>query len=95
MVEDLQVSGMSRSAKGTAENPGRTVRAKSGLNRSILDQGWFEFRRQLGYKLDWLGGELVRPPPPHVSEVLGLRPCVGGEPGKPGTVCLQILWDLG
>jgi putative transposase len=29
------------------------------LNKSILDQGWFEFRRQLGYKLSWEGGRLV------------------------------------
>jgi putative transposase len=31
------------------------VRAKSGLNRSILDQGWGEFRRQLEYKQAWRG----------------------------------------
>ena len=28
------------------------------LNKSILDQGWFEFKRQLNYKLDWKGGSL-------------------------------------
>ncbi|HCV4054169.1 TPA: transposase, partial [Shigella sonnei] len=50
VIEDLKVSNMSKSAKGTAEQHGRNVRAKSGLNRSILDQGWFEFRRQLEYK---------------------------------------------
>lgn len=63
-VEDLQVSNMSRSAAGTAEKPGKNVRAKSGLNRSILDQGWFEVRRQLGYKLMWRGGKLT-PVPAH------------------------------
>ncbi len=47
-LEDLQVRNMSQSAAGTTEKPGRTVRAKSGLNKSILDQGWFEFRRQSG-----------------------------------------------
>nr|WP_296751407.1 hypothetical protein [Thioalkalivibrio sp.] len=41
---------LSTSAAGTVEAPGRNVRAKSGLNRSILDQGWFEFRRQLDYQ---------------------------------------------
>jgi putative transposase len=46
-IEDLQVHNMSKSAAGTADAPGRNVRAKSGLNKSILDQGWFEFRRQL------------------------------------------------
>jgi putative transposase len=30
---------MSKSAKGDQENPGRKVKAKSGLNKSILDQG--------------------------------------------------------
>ena len=58
-VEGLHIRGMSASARGTEEDPGRNVRAKSGLNRSILDQGWFEFRRQLAYKLCWQGGSLV------------------------------------
>jgi putative transposase len=48
VMEDLQVRNMSRSAAGSAERPGRNVRAKSGLNKAILDQGWYEFRRQLG-----------------------------------------------
>ena len=39
-VEDLNVTGMTRSAKGTREAPGRNVRAKAGLNRAILAQGW-------------------------------------------------------
>ena len=44
VVEDLKVRNMvrnvTRSAKGDLTNPGRQVKAKSGLNRSILDQGW-------------------------------------------------------
>ncbi|MEH8115951.1 transposase, partial [Gallibacterium anatis] len=44
-IEDLQVSNMSKSAKGTAEQHGKNVAAKSGLNQAILDQSWFEFRR--------------------------------------------------
>lgn len=58
-VEELQIRNMSRSAAGTDDEPGKNVRAKSGLNKSILDQGWFEFRRQLDYKLAWNGGWLV------------------------------------
>ena len=58
-VEGLNIKGMSSSARGTIEEPGRNIRAKSGLNKSILDQGWHEFQRQLGYKLSWKGGELV------------------------------------
>uniref|UniRef100_D5X4A9 Transposase, IS605 OrfB family n=1 Tax=Thiomonas intermedia (strain K12) TaxID=75379 RepID=D5X4A9_THIK1 len=67
-IEDLQVRNMSKSAAGTTEKPGRNVRAKSGLNKAILDQGWFEFRRQLDYKLAWNGGWLVAVPPQYTSQ---------------------------
>lgn len=39
--EDLRVRNMSKSAAGTADAPGRNVRAKSGLNKFILDQARF------------------------------------------------------
>lgn len=76
VVEDLKVGNMSRSASGTVENPGRNVRAKSGLNKSILDQGWFEFRRQLAYKLEWLGGKLLAVPPQYTSQTCNHCGCV-------------------
>jgi putative transposase len=66
-IEDLKVRNMSRSAAGSVEMPGRHVRAKSGLNKSILDQGWFEFRRQLKYKLAWSSGMLLAVPPANTS----------------------------
>jgi len=59
VMEDLKVRNMSASAKGTIAVPGRNVRAKSGLNKSILDQGWYEFRRQLSYKQEWNGGSVI------------------------------------
>src|SRR5690554_3950053 len=65
--EDLQVRNMSKSAAGTPEQPGKHVRAKSGLNKAILDQGWFELRRQLDYKLAWAGGHLIVVPPQNTS----------------------------
>ncbi|MFU5322046.1 RNA-guided endonuclease InsQ/TnpB family protein [Pseudomonas aeruginosa] len=73
-IEDLQVRNMSKSAAGTAEAPGRNVRVKSGLNKAILDQGWFEFRRQLDYKLAWNGGYLIAVPPQNTSRTC---PCCG------------------
>lgn len=68
VIEDLKVSNMSRSAKGNAENLGTQVKAKSGLNRSILDQGWHEFRRQLEYKQAFRGGEVLAVPAHHTSQ---------------------------
>ncbi|ASC31887.1 RNA-guided endonuclease InsQ/TnpB family protein [Klebsiella pneumoniae] len=68
VIEDLKVSNMSKSAKGTAERHGRNVRAKSGLNRSILDQGWYEMRRQLEYKQFWRGGQVLAIPPAYTSQ---------------------------
>ncbi|WP_043885301.1 RNA-guided endonuclease InsQ/TnpB family protein [Gallibacterium anatis] len=73
-VEDLQVSNMSRSAKGTVEEHGKNVAAKSGLNQAILDQSWFEFRRQLDYKTQWQGGFLVAVPAQNTSRTC---PCCG------------------
>ncbi len=49
-AEDLRVKNMSRSAKGTVDEPGTCVRAKSGPNRSILDQGWGKGIPQLDCK---------------------------------------------
>jgi putative transposase len=46
-VEDLKITNMTRSAKGTRENPGRNVRAKAGLNRGILASGWGLLVRRL------------------------------------------------
>ena len=66
-VEDLQIKNMTKSASGSKTNPGKNVRAKSGLNRAILDQGWFEFRRQLEYKQAWRGGVVVAVSPRNTS----------------------------
>jgi putative transposase len=66
-IEDLQVRNMSRSASGSFEQPGKNVAVKSGLNKSILDQGWAEFRRQLECKLTWAGGTLIAVPPHNTS----------------------------
>ena len=60
-LEDLQVKNMSASAKG------KGARAKSGLNRSILDASPFELRRQLEYKTAWRGGLLIPVPPQNTS----------------------------
>ena len=66
-LEDLRIRNMSASAAGTIGMPGKNVRAKAGLNRSILDAAWGEFARQLAYKLDWRGGRVFRVSPAYTS----------------------------
>jgi transposase len=39
-LEDLNILAMTRSARGTTVQPGRNVRQKAGLNRSIRASGW-------------------------------------------------------
>ena len=68
VVEDLAVASMSKSARGNMNQPGKNVRAKAGLNKSILDQGWYEFRRQLEYKQTWRGGEVIAVAAHHTSQ---------------------------
>jgi putative transposase len=67
-MEDLQVSNMSKSSKGSIEKLGSNVKAKSGLNKAILDQGRGELTRQLSYKQHWRGGVLVLVPPQYKSQ---------------------------
>ena len=67
-IEDLQVRNMSKSSKGSSDQPGKMVKQKSGLNRAILDQGWGEFRRQLEYKVGWQGAILLAVPAHHTSQ---------------------------
>ena len=59
VIEDLNVRGMSRSARGTGDRPGRHVRAKAGQNRALLDGGFGELRRMLEYKCAWYGSRLL------------------------------------
>ena len=67
-VEDLQIRNMTRSASGTLENPGKNVRQKAGLNRSITEQTWGLIRNQLHYKAAWAGRELVAVDPKFTSQ---------------------------
>jgi putative transposase len=49
-VEDLKIRKMTRSGKGTRENPGQNTRQKAGLNREILRSGWGLLVRRLEQK---------------------------------------------
>ncbi len=64
VVEDLNTKGMTKSARGTVEAPGKQVKQKSGLNRSILASGWGSWERKLAYK----AGDLRKVNPAYTSQ---------------------------
>ena len=54
VIEDLNVRGMLERGQ-----PSMLKRQKRGLARSIADMGFFEFRRQLEYKMQARGGQVI------------------------------------
>ncbi len=69
VVEALKIKNMTKSAKGNMEKHGKHVKQKSGLNKSILDQGWGTFKQFLAYKLKYnYGTELVLVNPRYTSQ---------------------------
>ena len=68
VVEDIKPKDMTKSAKGTRENPGKNVRQKAGLNRAILEQCWGMLVMMLAYKM--VGG-VIRVPAAYTSQMCG------------------------
>ena len=67
-VENLNVRGMARSARGTVERPGQNVRAKSALNRSIQSAGWGRLVTRLEHKAP---GRVEKINPAYTSQTCG------------------------
>lgn len=68
VLEDLKTKNMTRSAKGTLDQPGRNVRAKSGLNRAILAKGWHQFELALTSAARYTGTTVVKVPAAYTSQ---------------------------
>ncbi|MEW5833211.1 transposase [Sulfuricurvum sp. IAE1] len=68
VVEDLKIKNMTKSAKGTEEKPGKNVKQKQGLNRSITQQSWGLFFELLEYKVIARGGRFIKVDPQHTSQ---------------------------
>ncbi|GAB2727952.1 RNA-guided endonuclease InsQ/TnpB family protein [Kitasatospora kifunensis] len=67
-IEDLAITNMVKSAKGTVENPGTRVRQKAGLNRAIAGEAWGRTVELLAYKLTDRGGHLIKVPAAGTSQ---------------------------
>ncbi len=65
IVEDLNIKAMTKSAKGTIENPGKNVKAKSALNRKILQNSWSLFFKLFEYKTNH---NLIKVDPKYTSQ---------------------------
>jgi putative transposase len=66
-VEALVIRNMVRSTKGTVDDPGRNVAAKSGLNRSIADAGWGTLVTLIREKAESAGRVVVSVDPKNTS----------------------------
>jgi putative transposase len=65
--EGLRIPAMTAAARGTVEEPGKNVRQKAGLNRSILDKGWGEAEHRTGQKVLRHGHLNLSVPAPYTS----------------------------
>ncbi len=68
-IEDLSIKDLTRSARGTIDEPGEDVRKKANINRSMLSQTWGEFAEMLAYKAEGAGMQLVRVDPAYTSQI--------------------------
>ncbi|WP_243710989.1 transposase [Actinomadura sp. KC216] len=68
VLEALNTRGMTASAKGTMEQPGTNVAAKSALNRKILDKGWRMFELACRNKARHAGTAVLTVNPAYTSQ---------------------------
>ncbi|MGY3582272.1 putative transposase [Bradyrhizobium sp. USDA 4341] len=66
-VEELRLKNLTRSARGTAAEPGKNVRQKAGLNRAMLDASPARLIELLTYKAARAGGMVVKIDPRNTS----------------------------
>ena len=86
-LEALRVDAMTASASGTVDQPGRNVRQKAGLNRSILDVGWAQFTIILTAKAESAGRRVVRVNPSYTSVTCHTCGARCGRPRQDTVVC--------
>lgn len=67
-LEQLLITNMTRTAKGTLDQPGSNVSQKTGLNRAILNEGWATLAQYITYKLEERNGTVIPVPAAGTSQ---------------------------
>lgn len=93
VVEQLQITNMVKSARGTLGEPGRNIAQKSGLNRSIHAEAWSRTVTMLAYKIARCGGTLAKVPAPDTSR--RCHACGFTTPGSRQTQALFVCKNAG
>ena len=68
VLEDLRLRTMTRSAKGSIDEPGRNVAAKAGLNRALLDAGFGMIAQLIAEKAESAARSFVSVDPKYTSQ---------------------------
>jgi len=84
-IEDLRVANMTRRCRGKGR------RAKAGLNRSVQDANFYEFRRQLEYKAKLYGATVIAVNPAYTSQRCSVCGHIesGNRPSQAVFLCLD------
>lgn len=67
-LEDLDIKQMTKSNKGTKDNPGENVKEKANFNRDMLRNSWGRFSSLVSYKGKWNNVEVKKVPPAFTSQ---------------------------
>ena len=73
-VEELNIQGMTKPAKGTKQKPGKNVKVKAALDQKVLASAWGALELCLNYKM-----ELRQVPPAYTSQTCYQCGCVAKE----------------
>ena len=94
VMKELKAKNMTKSAKGTMEQLGKNVRAKSSLNRSILRFSPYILRCCIEWNLRKTGGQLgaCRLGLYH-SAMSMLRPHGSGKSAQSGRLSMPEVWS--
>jgi putative transposase len=94
-LEQLELKNMTRSARGTRENPGKNVAAKQALNRSLQDAALGRLAYRICVKAEEAGRRVWLVDPKHTS--ISCADCGHTEPANRKTrdrfCCRQCGWE--